>query len=452
MDPRGIGASDNVNCFGTVRRQTSALTGMTPLFPYGAKEEAAYIKSAKAFGKACSTTGTPLSGSMSTAEVARDMEVMRRAVGDSKLSYLGFSYGSALGQYYANMFPDRFRAITVDGVINPKAWVGTKKTQNVIQDERLHSAAGAYKAFAEIMKRCDRAGIARCEFATGNPLVAFNTITKRLKAHPVVVRDPLLGLTTRITYADFIGDVLGALYLPTAGEDVAALAHQMWILTAPGSATAAQVKAATKGYAQRIQQRILGRAFPYDNTIDAYASVMCTDGKHPSDASKWPAQAAAADRKAPYFGRAWAWASVQCARNTWTVRDEDAYTGPWTTRTKNTVLIVGSYFDPATNYYDAVKASTLLPNSRLLSSNNWGHTAYGTSSCATGYVDRYLLYKDLPPKGKVCVGDDQPFTTAPAAAAASDLRTMSVDEIVANGLPAAGSAKQLPPVTPLLGR
>jgi hypothetical protein len=116
------------------------------------------------------------------------------------------------------------------------------------------------------------------------------------------------------------------------------------------------------------------------------------------------------------------------------------------------VLIVGSYFDPATNYYDAVKASTLLPNSRLLSSNNWGHTAYGTSSCATGYVDRYLLYKDLPPKGKVCVGDYQPFTTAPAAAAASDLRTMSVDEIVANGLPSAGSAKQLPPVTPLLGR
>lgn len=225
----------------------------------------------------------------------------------------------------------------------------------------------------------------------------------------------------------------------------------MWILTAPGSASAAQVKAATESYAQRIRQRTLGHAFPYDNTIDAYATVTCTDGKHPSDASKWPAQAAAADRTAPYFGRAWAWASVQCARNTWTVRDEDAYTGPWTTRTKNTVLIVGSYFDPATNYYDAVKASTLLPNSRLLSSNNWGHTAYGTSSCATGYVDRYLLYKDLPPKGKVCVGD-QPFTAAPAAATTSSLRSMSVDDIVADGLPAAGSPKQLPPVTPLLGR
>ena len=452
MDPRGIGASSNVNCFGTARRQTVALKGMRPLFPYGKKQEKAYVAAAKTFGRACSTRGRTLAGAMSTAEVARDMEVMRRAVGDRKLSYLGFSYGTAIGQYYANLFPDRFRAIAVDGVINPRTWAGSKRTGNTIQDDRLRSADGAYRAFAEIMRRCDRAGSARCAFAAGNPLNNFATITRRLKAHPIVVDVPLLNIKVRQTYADFIGAILDALYSPTAGDDVTALSQAMWLLTAPAGVPAAKLASARTAVGERIRLRELGRAFPYENAIDAYASVTCTDGRHPRDAAKWPAMAAKADRRAPYFGRAWAWSSVMCARKTWTVRDEDAYTGPFTRRTANTVLLVGSYWDPATNYRDAVIAARNLPNSRVLSSNNWGHTAYGTSACATGAIDRYLLHKTLPAKGAVCVGDDQPFTAPlttdpdPVVSLSADLRSASVDTIVARGLPAPGTAKGLPPI------
>jgi pimeloyl-ACP methyl ester carboxylesterase len=92
---------------------------MNVAFPWGKTEEATYVDGAKKFGRACSTTGRPLSGSMSTAEVVRDMDVLRRAVGDQKLSYLGFSYGTAIGRYYANMFPDRFRAITSTACSTP---------------------------------------------------------------------------------------------------------------------------------------------------------------------------------------------------------------------------------------------------------------------------------------------------------------------------------------------
>ena len=98
FDPRGIGFSSNVACFTSTRDQSLALAGLNVAFPVGAKQEAAYIKSAKALGKGCSTTGKKMAGAMSTAEVARDMDVLRRAVGDKKLSYLGFSYGTALGQ------------------------------------------------------------------------------------------------------------------------------------------------------------------------------------------------------------------------------------------------------------------------------------------------------------------------------------------------------------------
>jgi hypothetical protein len=117
------------------------------------------------------------------------------------------------------------------------------------------------------------------------------------------------------------------------------------------------------------------------------------------------------------------------------------------------VLIVGSYWDPATSYAEAVAVSRMLPNSRLLSSDNWGHTGYGTSTCVTAAVDAYLLGGVLPPARAVCVGDAQPFReplsagpetpTEPSAG-----RTpQTIGELAARGKPAPGLPKQLPPVT-----
>ncbi|GIE95002.1 alpha/beta hydrolase [Paractinoplanes rishiriensis] len=449
MDPRGIGFSDQVNCFGDTARQTPTMNVLNMGFPLGAAQEKAFTGAAAKAARACSTTGRELAGAMSTAEVARDMDVMRRAVGDSKLTYLGFSYGTALGQYYANMFPDRFRAIAVDGVINPRAWVGSAATAGQVQDDRLRSADGAWKAFVEIMRRCDAAGPAKCRFS-GSPLHRFRVIAERLKKKPIDVG------SVRVTYAVFIGAVLGALYEQQAGAEVTDLSAELYELTTPGFVPTADRTASAEALVKRMVRQAEGRAFPYDNSFDAYAAVMCTDGRHPARGSAWPKASARADKRATYFGRAWAWASVQCAGDNWTVRDEDAYTGPFTKQTRHPVLVVGNFWDPATNYADAVKASRLLPNSRLLSSNNWGHTAYGSSACATGTTDRYLLYRALPAPGTTCVGDEQPFRKPlPSDATAQeltaqqtglDLRTATPAEIAAHGLPATGADKVRPPV------
>ncbi|BCJ48577.1 hypothetical protein Asp14428_00520 [Actinoplanes sp. NBRC 14428] len=308
----------------------------------------------------------------------------------------------------------------------------------MIQDERLHSAQGAEKALRRILVLCDRAGETRCAFAAGRPLQRFATLARRLKAKPVTVEG------TRITYATFIGYVLGALYGDDAPAEVTGLAADLWKLTSTHPA-AASVPALTSAVLKRR-----ARAFPYDNSIDAYASVMCTDGQHPAKASSWPAKVAKATARAPYFGPAWAWASVPCARDTWRVRDEDAFTGPFTRPARNPVLVVGSYWDPATNYYQAVGSARLLPGARLLSSDNFGHTAYGTSPCVTAAMDRYLLHKTLPARGTVCTAE-QPFRTTlddegGAEAAALDLARATKEEIAAQGLPPAGAPKQQPPV------
>ncbi|MFN0284122.1 MAG: alpha/beta hydrolase [Kineosporiaceae bacterium] len=440
FDPRGTNFSDHVRCWPNAGRQAKDLAGLNLAFPFTRAEKKAAVASSKAFGRACSTTGRPLSGSMSTAEVARDMDVLRRAVGDKHLSYLGFSYGTYLGQVYANMFPDRVRAVVIDGVLDPVAWAGTRATAGVPQTARLKSGEGASKALHEILLRCGKAGPDFCTLAgQGDPLVVFDDLVARAKKAPLVITvpdDPANPIV--VSYADLYGILLGALYDPFFGYafvDLVLTALATGTLpSAPPAVRAAAARAvrterarqakALGGNSPTAAQRkaLRGFAFPYDNSPEAFQSVLCTDGRNPRDAGRWPAYAAANDEKAPGFGPLWTWLSAPCASNTWTVKDEDRYTGPFTRRTKNPVLVVGNFYDPATNYDGAVAASKLLPNSRLLSSDSFGHTAYGTSECVTRGVDSYLLSLRLPRKGTLCVGP-QPFTDPLTPPAASTLRT-----------------------------
>lgn len=421
MDPRGTNFSQQVKCFSSARTQTPVLTKLAVAFPVTAAQEKVYVAGSKQLGKACSTKGRPLSASMSTAEVARDMDVIRRAVGDKKLTYLGFSYGTYLGQVYANMFPDRVRALAIDGVLDPIGWAGTTATRNVPVTDRIRSGDGAAKALREILVRCDRAGGQRCVFAAGDPVANFELIANRLKVRPISEVDPFTGETFTFGYADLIGFTLGALYSPEGSVEIAAILNELLTLTEP-PATRSDQRAATRAGVKRVQAAVAARqakekrsgpgrfGFPYDNSLETFTSVLCTDSVNPANASSWPAAADRADARAKHFGRLWIWASAPCASRTWTAKDEDAYRGPFTRRTSAPVLVVGNYWDPATNYQGAVKAAALLPNSRLLSSTNWGHIAFGTSDCATRSIENYLLSIKLPAKGKVCIGDSQPFT------------------------------------------
>ncbi|HET9518245.1 MAG TPA: alpha/beta hydrolase, partial [Actinoplanes sp.] len=254
------------------------------------------------------------------------------------------------------------------------------------------------------------------------------------------------------TYATFVALALGALYSPYAGDSLTAIAADFAAMLADPPRAARTARASLIRRIVEVRRAERSRDFPYDNGLETYSGVACTDGRHPKSAA-WPGAANAADRRAPYFGRLWNWGTVQCARDTWTVRDEDAYTGPFDRSTAAPVLLVGSRWDPATNFTEAAAVARMLPRSRLLTSNNWGHTGYGTSNCVTEAVDNYLLTVALPPAGKVCIGDVQPFreplsaerrvSAAPTAGRAPYL----ISRLTARPTPAPGRPKLLPPVT-----
>ncbi|MFG1602605.1 alpha/beta hydrolase [Actinoplanes sp. NPDC049265] len=394
VDPRGVGSSEHLDCFTSAADRAEVLDLLSVPFPVTRAETDDYLRGSRLLGQACSTTGRRLAGSVSTAETAQDMDVIRRAVGDEKLTYYGRSYGSQLGQVYANMFPDRFRALAVDGTFDPTAWVG--RTTRVIFDERAHFSNGTYRTLIEVLRRCDTAGERYCVFAAGDPVRNFDSIARRLR-HRSLVFD---GGT--MTYAEFVMATSTSLFRPDAGARVTRIAAD--VRTAlddgPDPATAERLRAVVAAV----------RAVADDNMTEAGKALQCTDGLYPADVASWPAAVAARNRQAPYFGSVWGWFDSVCARGTWTVRDEDAYTGPFNRRTEAPVLIVGAIHDPGTNYRGAVAASLLLPHSTLLTSNNWGHTSYGRGPCVTARIDAYLLSGEPPTGGAtVCTDAPQPF-------------------------------------------
>ncbi|GIJ44831.1 peptidase [Virgisporangium aliadipatigenens] len=411
FDPRGVGASTKVQCFPSAEQQAEVLDGLlATVFPVGPVEEKATVQGAKAYGKACSTTGKPLAGAMSTAEVARDMEVLRRAVGDPKLNYLGRSYGSVLGQFYANMFPERFRIMALEGVLDPQAWVGSNTDQSL--RERLRAGEATHRSLSELLTRCAQVGGTHCALAARNPAKRFDTTANRLRAGPLELAGK--NGTRTFTYAEFINMIIDAL-LAEDVSDTTSLVADVETAVAGGSAEALLRRLESAETAAGDE----GAEVEYDHGFDAFSSVLCTDALHLKDAEAYAASAKRAERTAPHFGLLWAWNEPHCARSTWTVRDADAYTGPFDRRTAAPVLFVGSKFDPLTNFDGVVAASRRLPNSGLLSTNQWSHAAYGTGQCVTTAVDRYLLTGKLPPKGKVCADGPQPFTEPLAATGTS---------------------------------
>lgn len=437
MDPRGTNFSTAVRCFRDVGEQQAALAGRAVPFPVGDAQTAAYLGSAGALASACSTTGAPLAGAMSTAQVARDLDVVRRAVGDDRLTFLGFSYGTYLGQVYAGMFPDRVRAIAIDGVLDPVAWSGTDATAGVPVSARLGSGTAAARTLAEVWRRCAQAGAEVCRTAeVGDPQEVADGVAAGLRAEPVVVRDPVTDeVVATVTWASWVSDVLNLLYAAQGATDVDRLTWALHWLQQPETPDNVELRTEARvvviGYGRARAQvaqdltrtRAAGAAafgyhetFPYPNAPEAFAAVLCTDSRNPARPDAWVAASATQDAAAPGFGPAWTWSSAPCATQTWTARDEDAWTGPFDARTAAPVLVVGNLWDPATAYEGAQAAADLLPGSRLLTSDSWGHTAYGSSMCVTDAVDDYLVAGTLPADGATCTGDAQPFVPRVAAA------------------------------------
>jgi pimeloyl-ACP methyl ester carboxylesterase len=408
FDPRGIMRSSPLRCFDSPDQWPPFPPAWFPITREQEQEQAAFDR---VIDSACRDRGGAIMSHMSTANVARDLDVLRRLVGDRKLSYAGVSYGSYLGATYANMFPNRVRALVVDGILDPIAWSTGRGAEGVLVpfSTRLRSDAGAMATLKEFFRLCN-AGGANCAFS-GDAAARFAALARQLRKEPVeVVYDD--GTSEIVDYTLLVGGAaLGSMYDPFSWPDFA-----QWLATVEAAARSAHTAARTERFRfERRQPYLTPRGIPdpgvieeeYMNFPEGFPGVACADSTNPHSYAAWSINGALADARFGYFGRPWTWASSICAE--WPGSDRDRYTGPWTRATANPVLVVGNRFDPATRYQGAVTLHNLLPRSALLTLEGWGHTSQFLSSCVDQAISSYLIDIVTPPEGATCEPDVVPF-------------------------------------------
>ncbi len=426
FDPRGIARSSPIRCFATV---DDAVLAFPPLpFPLVVEEVELFQAANDYLASNCERRHPRIASHMSTANVARDMDVMRRLLGDDKLNYAGFSYGSYLGVTYANLFPQNVGAVVVDGVLDPIAWAN--EPGDVPFSTLLRSDHGAQVTLEAFFDLCDAAEPGNCALAP-NSRGRYAALAAQLLEAPVELTDPETGETFPVFYQDLIGVTLNTLYNPFSFYDGANL-----IALLEGSSTPLEMglAAAELETVAGIHIKRRGERPPYDNFVEGFPAVACTDTRNPSDLDVWFEEGVRADTEYGYFGSIWTWASVPCQN--WPFDDADRYAGPFDATTEHPVLVIGSLADPATRYEGAVTVRGLLPNSALVTVGTPGHTSLGTNACAGFLTGQYLLDPEAAPTldGAFCPNEFNPFdlvasTLPPDEAAMQQLR-LAVSDVL----------------------
>jgi pimeloyl-ACP methyl ester carboxylesterase len=416
FDPRGVGASTQLQCFESNEQAQELLLWD---FPITLAQERRVIDLTRRATALCAKNGGPLLGHVSTANVARDLDLLRQAVGDAQLTYLGFSYGTHVGEVYANLFPERVRALTLDGVVDPIEWTTGYRPGDafVPQWYRTGNFVGSDQALTRFLLECARD--ARCAFreAGVNLRRKYDRLLARLRRRPVVVRLPD-GTTARVNYQVAVTGTLGALYDPFGYSELADALQIVYDATETRTAVPARAGARLLRAALRARRGPLSGMLqqppdePYFG-FESGAAVQCADADNPSNPWVFPRYARRADRRAYPFGPPWVYLSLPCA--TWPVSDPDRYTGPWNRPTSNPLLLIGNRLgDPATPYEDAKRtAEHVLADARLLTLESTGHVALPYSACIARAVERYLIKIQLPKAGTVCMPDAGPFDPRP---------------------------------------
>ncbi|WNV86411.1 alpha/beta fold hydrolase [Umezawaea sp. Da 62-37] len=381
-DPRGIGASATVRCFDSVAEQQAFLGGLRD-FPATAADEPAFYAGYDELARRCSEKSGSLLEHVSTANTARDLDLLRRAVGDAKLTYHGISYGTHLGAVYANLYPNRVRAMAFDGSMDFEGNATGHGNQGatVPLDTRQDVPRGAAETFASFLRQCAAPG-ADCAFAGGDLNAKWASLVARVKAAPITVNGETYD------YVALIARVNGDLATPEVWKDTASTLQALY--TAPAA-------------------RTLVAGEPYtSNRTEAFNAIQCADSTFPRTRSVYTQYGASEDQRVPYWGRIAVFDMMACA--TWRRADADRYTGPWNKVTSATILVINNRYDPSTPLHGALDGAAELARTRVLTVEGSGHsTMLVHSACAERAKREYLISGTLPAVGTTCGIDHAPF-------------------------------------------
>jgi pimeloyl-ACP methyl ester carboxylesterase len=356
FDPRGIGTSTPISCGSAVPAfQATDLSPDTP------QEQDAMEAAAKAVADQCAATEGVRLAHLGTVDVVRDLEVLRRDLGEPQASFVGLSYGTMLGLLWAEAYPSSVRAMVLDGVVDPSV------DGRAISREQLTAVDDTLTA---IDQAC--AADAGCPVtAAGGVVKAYDELSRRVEAG--AVSGAGVG-PTQVAYAFFYA-TYGSEHWPA-----------FWQALADGLA----------GDLDGVAS--MARSFEDLTAYAPFALVTCLDAPHPIGAAAWRSDARRAARLSPRFGAVLSNELLPCAfwpQSRYVPHEVVAPDAP-------PLLVLGSTGDVATPYPQAVRVARALAKGVLLTIDIEGHVALGASDCATAAATRYLVDLTVPPAGTRC--------------------------------------------------
>lgn len=373
FDPRGTGASDPVDCLSDDQLDAYTATDPDPDTP---AEDAAYMKWVRDLGAGCLARSGELAAHISTIEAARDMDVLRAALGESTMTYFGASYGTKLGATYADLFPKQVGRMVLDGAVDLS--IGPRELS-------LEQAAGFETALRSYVQDCvDQSSTCFLGDSVEQGLGRIRQFLDQVDAQPLdtgtdrtlQVGNAFYGIVAPLYNRDY-WYILSQALKSGFGGDGATLLQLSDLYTS---------RATGGGYA--------------DNSAEAIYAISCLDDPYSIPESQVAANIPAFEKASPTFGRVFAWGLTNCGGVQVHTTEK-----PRTIRAAGAapIVVVGTSRDPATPYAWAVHLAAQLDSGVLVSRDGDGHTGYNSgNACVDSALEDYLVDGTVPKDGLSC--------------------------------------------------
>ena len=356
-DPRGVGQSDpHIDCVDSM----DDYFGLDPS-PDDESETQLLTSGAEVFATACMTRSGEFLPYVSTMNTASDMDVLRRALNEEQISYLGFSYGTSLGATWATLFPETVRAAVLDAAVDPtKGYV----------DGLLLQAGGFESSLNTFLTKCNTS---QCSFMKIGESAedAFDRILLSLDQNPIANENDRTFTNQGVAQTGIAGALYGDYQWPQLES----------ALSAADLGDGQPLLILFDEYFSRDSSGLT------DDSLDAYFGISCLDRDEPITPDQVLNLKSGLQDIAPRLGAGWIQEMLICAN--WQVEPQGGITV--SANTEHRIVVVGSTGDAATPLEGTRNMVVALGQARLVISPLEQHTTYGTDTCVTKIVDDYLL-------------------------------------------------------------
>jgi len=368
-DPRGTGESTPaVNCVDTFDEYFGLDSP-----PETPEEKQALIDASQAFNDKCAENSGTILPFISTKASAQDINSLRLALGEEKVSFFGFSYGSELGTTWATMFPSTVRAIVVDGAVDPNA--------SSIQ-EGMAQAKGFEGQLATFLKQCSER--TTCEFHNnGDAEAAFDQLVLDIDAKPLEVSKDRTLVTQGVLFTAVAQAMYSDYHWPQLSEALSA-------------AQGGDGKGILQLYDDYYQRKEDGT---YGNELEAFLAISCLDDPGATSTEEVDSHIKDFIAAAPRLGGNFAY-GYSCAL--WPVKQAAKVT--ITGKGAGPIVVVGTTGDAATPLSSTRKMALSLEQGILIVVDANQHTGYGANNCVVKAVDDYLIKLTVPANETTCKG------------------------------------------------